>query len=334
MASALLQFCLSAGVVIVAGSFLVRFSDQIAESTKLGRLFVGSLFLAAATSLPELFVDLSAIQKNMPDMAVGDLMGSSLLNLFILAIADLLHKGSSTMFSPAAANHALGASLSICMTSLAGVGLFVEPQFPNFVFLGLGVGSWALIFGYAFGLRIIYFEQSKVQRDNKEEKNEKKSEKKMTLKKAVLGYLASAVTLLVAAPFLSESAGEIADQSGLGKTFIGTTLVALSTSLPELVSTITSVRMGAYDLALGNIFGSNTFNMLLFIPLDIAQKGPLFAAVSQVHLFSCFAIIFITTVAIIGQLYHVEKRRAFIEPDAFAVMSLVIGALAGLYFMR
>jgi cation:H+ antiporter len=81
------------------------------------------------------------------------------------------------------------------------------------------------------------------------------------------------------------------------------------------------------DLAIGNIFGSNAFNMLLLAPLDAVQPGSLFAAISPIHALSCFSAILVTTVAVMGQLYQVENRRRFVEPDALLMLALIFGAL-------
>ena len=142
------------------------------------------------------------------------------------------------------------------------------------------------------------------------------------------------MAIVAAGPFLASAADRIANLTGLGSTFVGTTLVALCTSLPELVAALTAVRMGAFDLAVGNVFGSNAFNMVLFFPLDLIHPGSLFAAVSQSHVLTALSTIVVTGVAIMGQLYQVEKRIRFIEPDAALVLILIIGSLAGLYYLR
>lgn len=327
-----LQFGLAAIAIIVAGTFLVRFADQIAEATKLGRLFVGSVFLASATSLPELSVDISAIRNNMPDLAVGDLIGSSVFNLLILAIADLLHKGTSPIFSKASSKHALSGAMSMSVTAIAGISIFLEQRLQTFSFGEIGLGTLAIAIVYIFSLRLMYFDQ-KVTISNFHE-DTKLKEKQVTLFNAVTGYLFSALAIFIAAPFLAEAGGNIADLSGLGKTFIGSTLIAFSTSLPELVSTLVAVRKGAFDLALGNIFGSNTFNMLLLTPLDMMYKGSLLAAVNPVHIFTCLATILITSIAVMGQLYQVEKRKKLIEPDALVVILLIILTNLVLYLLR
>jgi cation:H+ antiporter len=92
--------------------------------------------------------------------------------------------------------------------------------------------------------------------------------------------------------------------------------------------------MKAFDLALGNIFGSNSFNMILFVPLDIAHRSPLFATLSPTHVLTALAIIMATAIAVLGQLYTVEKRIRIIEPDAALVIAVVVGSLALIYFVR
>ena len=93
--------------------------------------------------------------------------------------------------------------------------------------------------------------------------------------------------------------------------------------------------MGAFDLAVGNMFGSNAFNMVLLIPLDaVYQKGSLPAAVSPNHALTCLATINVTCVAVAGQLYQVERRRKLIEPDAALVILLICGAIGLLYWIR
>lgn len=335
MISLIAQFIVSAAVIVAAGVFLTRSADRIAERTRLGRLLVGSLFLAAATSLPEFFVDLSAVLKNMPDLAVGDLLGSSLFNLLILAVADLMHRGSTRIFAPVSGAHALAASLSIVMTATVGISIFLGPRLGDYAVGEFGAGVWMIVIAYILGVRMVYNNQRSASGIQSRQGGDEPAP--MTadgLSRAFAGYLVSALLILLAAPFLADAAGEIARRTGLGGTFIGTSLVAFCTSLPELVSTISAVRMGAIDLALGNIFGSNALNMVLLAPLDLAFPGALLASVSKAHVLTCLAVVLVTSVAVMGQLYQVEKRKKFIEPDAFAVIALVSCSLFMLYMFR
>ncbi len=330
MLEPLIQFAFSAAAIVFAGIFLVKSSDSIGELTKIGRLFAGSIFLAGATSLPELLVDISAVRKGMPDLAVGDLMGSSLMNLLILAVADLLHRNPNKMFSRAGAQHALSAAISINMTVIACIAIFLGPQLAAYGLGEIGLGPLAIGVAYILGIRLVYYNQHPSDQTVEPTSG---TNRRRELARAFSIYAASALVIFVAAPFLADAAGKIADISGLGKTFIGTTLVAFCTSLPEIVSTVVAVRMGAFDLAVGNIFGSNAFNMILMIPLDLIHEGNLLGVVSRTHVLTGMSVILASSVAVIGQLYQAEKRKKFIEPDAFAVIGIVIGTFILLYWL-
>lgn len=149
----------------------------------------------------------------------------------------------------------------------------------------------------------------------------------------MIGFVSCAVVIFFAGPQLAGAADELAARSGLGHTFVGTTLVAFSTSLPELVSMIAALRIGAVDLAIGNVFGSNAFNMLLLAILDFFQPGSLMAAVSPQHVVTCFGVMLATAIAVMGLLYQEDSRVRLIEPDAWLVLLIVGGVLALIYYM-
>jgi cation:H+ antiporter len=336
MASLALNFAGLAAVVAVAGIVLARSADTIADATRLGRLLVGSLLLAAATSLPELTVDLAAVRQGHPDLAVGDLLGSSLMNLLILAVADLLRRTGRPMLSREAASHALSATLGIALTAIAGGAVLTAGRLPHFSWLGIGGWSWSLLAAYVLGARMIFVDQrisarAAAEAAPAEEHPQPEPWGWKELAPAAASFAAAAAVLCVAGPMLARTAAELADRSGLGGTFIGTTLVALTTSLPECVATIAAVRCGAVDLAIGNTFGSNAFNMVLFAPLDAAHPGSLFSAAAPIHALTALAVIAATAVAVLGQLYRVERRLPLFEPDAWLVLLIVFGALGLVY---
>jgi cation:H+ antiporter len=325
---------ISAAVIVIAGTFLTRYADAIAEVTRLGRLVVGSVMLAAATSLPELTVDLSAIRMGLPDLAVGDLLGSSLMNLLILAVLDLSHHSRGKMLSRQAAAHALSGSVSVGLTAVVALGLLTGKALAPYAAFGVSPAIVVLVIAYSLGVRLIYLDQRIATRTAAEQKESATAiAPGITLKKALMGFAVCAVAIFVAGPFLASSAGELAKLSGLGDTFVGTTLVALSTSLPELVSMIAALRLGASDLAIGNVFGSNAFNMILLAPLDLLHPQSLLAVVSPRHTITCISVVLATEVAVMGQLYQSESRLRLIEPDAWLVIVIVIGALALIYYV-
>lgn len=328
-----LQFAICASIIVVAGTYLAKYADAIAESTNFGRLLIGSVLLAGATSLPELAVDISAIRMGAPDLAVGDLFGSCLANLLILAILDLMQRSSGGMLSRHAARHALSGSMSAALMTVAGIALLTAPLTENRTLLGIGPGLWILATVYIGGVRIVYLDQ-RVSAAEATGDLDHITETPRALSKALIGFTAAAVVILIVGPFMAHAAESFAKATGLGRTFVGTTLVALSTSLPEFVASLAAVRMGAHDLAIGNVFGSNAFNMLLLVPLDIAQPGSLMAALSIGHGITCLSAILATQTAIMGQLYNVEGRYRFIDPDAWLVIAIVIGGLALVFYTQ
>ena len=319
-----------ATVVAAAGTILARSADRIAEVTGLGRLLVGSVLLAAATSLPELTVDIAAVRHGMPDLATGDLLGSSLMNLLILAGIDLAQRSGHRMLSREAASHALSATLSIALTGLVALAVLTAGRLPPVTFLGIGGWSWAIFSAWLLGARMLFIDQRISARVAAEAAAESGAGPvaRSGLGRPAVAFAVAAAVLVVAGPRLAAVADELARETGLGRTFVGTTLVALTTSLPELVASVAAVRMGAFDLAIGNTFGSNAFNMILFVPLDAFHPGPLFAAVNPAHAVTALAVIVATATAVLGQLYHEERRLPILEPDAVLVVLVVVGALA------
>jgi cation:H+ antiporter len=332
MLAAILQFIVCAAVIVVAGSVLTRCAAAIAEITGLGRLVIGSVLLAGATSLPELTVDISAIRLELPDLAVGDLLGSSLANLLILAVLDLSNQSQGRMLSREAAGHALSGTVSIAMTAAVGLAILTAQHTAAWSFAGINVANWLVVAGYIFGVRLVFLDQRIAARAAAEAAADKgQPAQHPSLRNAIAGFALAAGAILVSGPFLADAAGRLAELSGLGSTFVGTTFVALSTSLPELVSSFAALRMGAHDLAIGNVFGSNAFNMILFAPLDALHPGSLFAAVSTSHLISCFTVTVCTSVVLMGQLYQVPTRSRFIDPDAWLVIGMIAASLAMVY---
>lgn len=336
MSYIIFQFFLSALAIVIAGSYLTKFADRISELTGWGRMFIGGLLLAGATSLPELAVDLKSVQLDLPDLAVGDLLGSSLFNLLILATLDFAFPSAfrHTTFSPKFLHHSLAAVLTIILTALVGIGISSRIEVS---FLGVSLFSWAIVVVYLYGLRLIFLEGNGVSVANGDRSGATTPAAVSRFRPlffALSGYATAAGIIFLAAPYLVYAADELAKQTVLGHTFVGTTLVALATSLPELVATLAAFRMGAPDLALGNIFGSNAFNMVLFVPLDFMYPNVLFSSVKSIHAVTAFSIVAAMGVAVMGQLYRKKERSRFAEPSSEAVVVVILSFLFLLYSVK
>lgn len=315
-----LAFLASGGVVVLAGTALARHADAIAEATRLGRLWIGSVLLAAATSLPELATDIAAVRLGAADLAVGDLFGSSLANMLILALVLALIKVLPSR-GQAASGHALAASLAIGLNTVAAVLVLIRPGSSIF---WVGPGSLLLFLAYVAGTRVMYLHalnDGAAPTPSAAAENVESARLAPSLRRAVLRFAGASLVVLLAAPVFAWSAKGIAEISGLGNTFVGTWLIGIATSLPELAASIAAIRMGAFDLAVGNLFGSNAFNMAIFFPLDLVQPGSLFAALDPNHALSgLFAVVLMSLG--LAAIVHRAKRRFTVLELCSALMPL------------
>ncbi len=182
---------------------------------------------------------------------------------------------------------ALAATLSIVLTAIIGAGIVAN---LDVAFLRAGLFNWLAFLFYLGGVWLLFQQPP-------EEGIEQRGTKQR-LAASIPGYLGCTVVIILAGPYFSTSADGLARISGLGHSFIGTTLVALATSLPELVATVAAFRMDRPELAIGNIFGSNMFNMAMFLPLDWYYKGNLLHAAADVNAVTALGVIFCTGVAV------------------------------------
>jgi len=323
----LLVFLASGAVVVVAGTALARYADAIAETTGLGRLWIGSVLLAGATSLPELTTDVSAVWLGATDLAVGDLFGSSMANMLILAVIDLLPPRQHVL-RRAILDHALSAALAISLNALAAVFVIARPEFT---IARVGPGSMLLFLAYVTGTRVVYRHARRDGLAATSPPSGGQPRVAPSLRRAVVGFLGAAVALFAAGPAFAWSAKGLAEITGLGNTFVGTWLVGLSTSLPEFVTCLAAVRMGAFDMAVGNLFGSNALNMAIFLALDLAQPGSLFAALDSSHALSGLFAVVLMSLGLAAIVYRAEKRFAMIEPGSLLMLIAYVAGLLLLY---
>jgi len=315
-------FLATGGLVVFAGVALARHADAIAAATGLGRLWTGSLLLAGATSLPEFATDVSAVRLGAVDLAVGDLFGSSLANMLILAVIDFLPPRGRVM-ERAAFDHALAACLAMGLNALAAVLVFLG---TSTAVLWVSPASVLLCALYVGGTRAVY------RHATRNGLPPAAPGSAPPLGQAVRGFTGAALLILLAAPAFAWSARGLAESSGLGNTFVGTWLVGLATSLPELVACLAAVRLGAYDLAVGTLFGSNAFNMALFLPLDLAQRGSLFAALDPGHALTGLFAVVLMALGLSGIVYRAKREYALLEPGSWLMLAAYIAAIAVLYF--
>jgi cation:H+ antiporter len=330
-----IAFCSLSAVIVVAASFLAKYGDRIAQQTGMGGSVIGLVLLAGATSLPELSVGYSAVRMQAADLTVGGMLGSSLANLLILALLDLVSRRPGRVLSGAASSHALSGVVGGLLTGLILLGLLLDSAWSV---LRLGPASWAVIFAYGWGTRLVYLNQHESLAEispRRPETVELKSGERKTgsLTSSLVGFSVATAVIFAVAPHLAANADSIAEITGLGRSFVGTLLLAIVTSLPEAVSTYTAIRIGAINMGIANIFGSNAFNMVILAILDAASPEPILNIVSSAHRITATSVLIVTTVAMLSLLNRVPKRWWILEPDSALLAILIIGSLYLVYLV-
>ncbi|MBI5642159.1 MAG: sodium:calcium antiporter [Deltaproteobacteria bacterium] len=320
-----IEFILCGIIIIFCGAKLSKYGDVIAEKTGFGGAWTGLILMASVTSLPELITGISAVTiAGVPDIAAGDLMGASVFNLLTLALLDPMDKGSP-IFSKIGQSHVLSAGFGILMLGLVSVSILLGDIVPSL--FNAGLYTPILIFTYIIAIRAIYYYERRAIVKIAKEVSEKLQYTHIPLKKAVVMYSLYAAIVISAAMALPFVAGRIASTTGLGDNFMGTFFVAGITTLPELAVSISAIRIGAADLAIGNLLGSNMFNMALLAIDDIFyMKGPLLKDISSMHATTGIMAMLMTAIALIGISYRPEKK-AFLRFGWDSFTMAVIGVI-------
>ncbi len=327
------QFLGATALIVFSGSRLSKYGDIIAEKTGLGRVFVGVLLIAAVTSLPELVSGVSAVTfYDVPEIAVGGVIGSCMFNLLIVSLIDVM-AGRRPIYEKVHEGHVISAGFGILLLGLVCINIIAGPLFPS---LGwVGVYSFVFIALYLAAMRVIFlYERRRFAEVVKKVAVELRYED-VPAARAYVMYAVNAVVIVVAASFLPGLGVRIAEITGLGQTFVGSLFIAMSTSLPELVVTMAAVRIGAIDLALGNLFGSNLFNIAILAVDDIIYtKGPILADVSSNHLITAASAIAMTAAVVIGLTYRTIKKPFFLAWDSMGILAIYFVSTVMLYTLR
>lgn len=318
-----LGFILCTAVIVFSGSRLSRYGDIIAEKSGLGRAWTGVVLMATVTSLPELFTGISSVMIiGVPEIAVGDVVGSCAFNMLILAMLDTFCR-PVPVTSRAHQGNILSAGFGILLLSMLAQSLLIEDDAPAVGW----IGAYTLLFlmVYLLAVRLVYlFERRRIS-EFVQELAEEPPYGGISMRTAVAGYCINALIVTVAALFIPYFGKGIAQLTGLSRSFIGTALVAASTSLPEIVTSVAAIRMNAVDLAIGNLFGSNLFNILVLALDDILYtQGPILSFAGKGHIVSAISAISMTAVAITGLIYRAEKKRLWLAWDAIGIIAIYV----------
>lgn len=340
LAANALIFMAAASGVWLAGHALARDADQFAGRTGLGSAFVGLVLLATVTSLPEIATTITAAVSAKPALVLGNILGGVTVQTAILALADaLVVRGALTRY-PRKATHALEAVLLIMLLSLL-LGIFIVGDRE----ITLGFGFGALVLGVAYGFAVWLLRHYDAGNDwvpmdlpdalQDTEPSSPADHGTIPMGRLCWRMAGFSLVILICGVVLVTSSEAIADQSGLGTTFIGATVLAAATSLPELSTTIASARLGAYTMAISNIFGSNLIMLALLLPADVLYRpGALLAVAGQAEMLTIVTGILVTAIYVTGLLVRRKPVILGMGVDSACVLAVYGGSVVMLYALR
>lgn len=319
-----------AAVIAVAGPYVSRNGDIIAEKTGMSGGWIGLILIASVTSLPELVTGVSAVAIwDAPNIAVGEVMGSCVFNLMILMIIDFMLRGAP-VYSRANRGHIISAGFGIVLIGFAAMSLMLSSNGMLLAFGHVGLSSVMLGLLYVMAIRISFI----YDRDHQEEHTEEvvRHYPDITLAMAYRGYGLAALVIAGAGIMLPFAGEGLAEAMGWNRSFVGTLLIAAATSLPEVAVTIAAVRFGALNMAVAGLLGSNLFNMLVLSIEDILYvKGPLLSVVSPTHMVSAVSALIMTGLFVVGLQYRPPSK--FLGAAGWISLALFILYLFNSYVM-
>jgi len=302
-----LQFALCLVAIGVAGYQLSLYGDVIAEKLALSRTWIGVVMVASVTSLPELVTGVSSVSvAQTPDIAAGDVFGSCVFNLVLIVILDFLHRQES-VYTRAHIGHTLSAGFGVILIGFVGMNLLMAHQGMVPAIGHVGLYSPFILLIYALAMRTVFRYEQMQELPTADVADQRYQH--ISLQRAAVGYGIAALVVVAAGIWLPFVGKALAAQMGWGEGFVGTLFVAAVTSLPEAAVSVAAVRLGALDMALGNLFGSNLFNMAILAIDDIAYlPGPLLSGVSASHAVSAMSAMVMSGIAIVGLFYRPKRR--------------------------
>lgn len=292
------QFFACAAAIGVAGAKLSRYGDVIADKTGLSGGWIGLALLATVTSLPELATGVSAVLAGLPNIAVGDALGSTVFNLVLLALVDLLARGES-FYRRAATGHILSAGFGVVLLGFVAINVVLAQAGPLPAIGHVGIYAPIIVALYLLAMRTVFAYEARQRREFAQAVADRYPS--VTLRAAVARYVAAAAVVVAAGIWLPLVGDRLATLMGWHKTFVGTMLVAGATSLPELAVTVAALRLGALDMAIGNVLGSNLFDVVVLAIDDVFYApGPLLAHVAPVHAVTALSALVMSGIVVIG----------------------------------
>jgi len=324
------QFATCAVAIGYAGAKLTRLADAIGEKTGVSLSWIGLVLLAAVTSLPELATGISAVTAaNAPNIAIGDALGSTVFNLALLVLLDLLYRPDS-IYTRASHEHLLSAAFGVVLLSVVGASLLLERARVLPAIAHVGSYTPLLIVLYLVAMRAVFVHGRRQAIRPTEAPTARYAQ--LSARAVIVQFGLFAAVVALAGTWLPFVGARIADDMGWSRTFVGTLFVAGATSMPEVVVTVAALRLGALDMAIASLLGSNLFDVLIIAVDDIFYaSGSVLASVGPVHAVTAFSASMMSGAVIIGLVYR--PHRQWVRAPGVVSLALLAVYLLNLYVL-
>ncbi len=330
------EFLLCALVILFAGSRLCRAADTLAEKTGLARGWVGLMFLAIATSLPELISCAGAVtvvSPPQPNLAFGNVFGANVLNFMVIVVLDTIN-GREPLIPTLSHRQIFAIAFGCLLMVINAAGVLLGQALPQ------GVAQWGWL--VSLSVFLVYLLSVKMTYDLEHREHsetplpEGLQYADLTTGQAWIRYLAAAGVIVLAGLWLVQTADRIAayeftwgmTRISLGRTFVGTLLLPFVTTLPELVVSITAFRLVGADMALGNLLGSVIFNMAIIPIIDLLRHGPIYAGIDPAQVITALLAIALAMVLLASMSFRSRRGLWILGYDSLAMLALYV---AGMY---
>lgn len=323
-------------VIIFAGTALTKYADRLADKTGLGEAFVGAVFLGAVTSIAGIITSIAAAFNNHPELAISNAIGGIAAQTIFLAIADITYRKVNLEHASASLANLMQGVLLIGLLTFVILGI-VSPEFTLF---NIHPISYIIILVYLAGTRMISIAKKKPMWNPKitgttvEDKPDQENIENTVLSHLVIKFIVLSILVGSSGYAIAISGISISNQTELSEGFVGSIFTAVATSLPELIVTLAAVRQKALALAVGNIIGGNSFDVLFVAFSDIAyQEGSILHNITTDQSFIVALTMLMISVLILGLLHRQPKGIANIGWESAFIIGLYIVGNVFLYFL-
>jgi len=321
----------------LAGLGLSRATDALDDRLHLGDALGGVVLLAVSGSLPEVAITVSAVLQGHLDVAAGNLIGGIAIQTMVLAVCDRAVGGDRPLtYLVGSLIPVLEGALVVVVVAIMEMGTLLP---KSTAIAGISPASIGIVVAWVIGIFLINrvrkhepwevtMPGSKPGRRHRRMPHPTATKPFAKATTVVVGliFAAASVVTLIAGVMLETSGSALADRAGINGVVFGATFLALASALPEISTGIEAVRLGDNELAIGDIFGGNSFQLCLFVLADLLAGTPLLPAAGQANAWLGALGVVLTGIYIIAIVVRVERRRAGFGADSLlAIVVFVLG---------